>query len=98
MNMKKLANAQMNETELEFIVGGAGFVYIMKRDDGKFDVASSEIELDPAKVKAFLQLKPVDKSMNNAITHAYRDVTSAQLERVKNHLNGVYNGCKFFEI
>lgn len=98
MNMNKFANAQMSEKELEFVAGGAGFVYIMKRTDEKFDVVSSDKELDPAKVKDFLQNKPVDSSMNDATTMAYREVTSAQLNGVKNHLNKVYGGCKFIFI
>ena len=98
MNMKKFANAQMSEKELEIVAGGAGFVYIMKRNDGKFDVASSEKELDPAKVKKFLQFQPVDQSMNDAISNAYREVPGHQLETVKKHLNKVYGGCKFISI
>ena len=95
MEMKKFANAQMGEAELDFVVGGAGFSYIIKRKDGKYNVVTANRKLDVAEIKLLLNGGPIDSKLNKADPFIVRDVTDKQMSTVKKQLNAAYGGCKF---
>ncbi len=93
----ELMNQVMTDMELDNVVGGAGYAYIMKRKDGKYDIASATDKLTPAQVKGILAGKPpaslgIVKSIR---THFHVGIQANKLDAIKQKLNKVYKGCKF---
>ena len=94
---KELMNQVMTDMELDNVVGGAGYAYIMKRKDGKYDIVSATDKLTPAQVKGILAGKPpaslgIVKSIR---THFHVGIQANKLDAIKQKLNKVYKGCKF---
>lgn len=97
MANEKLMDKVMSEEDLELVAGGAGYAYIMKRKDGKYDVVGASGKLTPAQVKGILAGKPpaalgITKSIS---THFHVGVQADKLDLLKKKLNKVYKGCKF---
>lgn len=93
----ELMNQVMTDMELDNVVGGAGYAYIMKRKDGKYDIVSATDKLTPAQVKGILAGKPpaslgIVKSIR---THFHVGIQANKLDAIKQKLNKVYKGCKF---
>lgn len=93
----ELMNQVMTDMELDNVVGGAGYAYIMKRKDGKYDIVSATDKLTPAQVKGILAGKPpaslgIVKSIR---IHFHVGIQANKLDAIKQKLNKVYKGCKF---
>ncbi len=96
----KLLEKFMTVDELDNVVGGAGYAYFMKREDGKYNIVSATDELTPAQIKGILEGKaPASLGIAKSIrTNFNIGVSADMLPAIKQKLDKIYKGCTFKEI
>ncbi len=97
---KEIMDKVMDDMELDAVVGGAGFAYIRKRADGKYDILASSIELDKKQVEGLLEGKSPDSlGITKSIKfHPHVGLQANKLAAAKKAVNRIYNGCTFKNI
>ncbi|ORT98933.1 hypothetical protein D081_2298 [Anaerovibrio sp. JC8] len=96
----ELMHKVMDDMELDAVVGGAGYAYIRKRADGKYDILSSSIKLKKEQAMGLLEGKnPASLGITKSFKfHPHVGLQADKLPAVKKALNKLYKGCTFTNI
>lgn len=97
---EKIMDKVMSDMELDAVVGGAGYAYIRKRADGKYDILASSIKLNKEQAEGLLKGKtPASLKISGSIKfHPHVGLQANKLGAVKKALNKLYKGCTFVNI
>lgn len=93
--MKKFNNA-MSDMDLEMVVCGAGFGYIVKKDNGNFVVLGYPTKLTSEQVRGLIKGDLTQThGLKNEEMVLLLDVPQKHLETVKKTLVSHFDGCGF---
>ena len=100
MANEELMDKIMSDEELEQVAGGRGYVYLTKREDGKYNIVSANKKLTADQAKGLLTGKvPAQAGINeNVVFNVMKGVSADKLDIVKSKLNKIYKGCDFVDL
>jgi len=96
--MKNKFQAMTND-DLEMVVGGMGYAYTRKKQNGNFEMVVCDKKLTNEQAKGLLAGDSPNKyGLNNNMITILSDVPQNRMDFTKNKLKEDYKGCEFYNL
>lgn len=96
--MTKKFQAMTND-DLEMVVGGMGYAYMRKKQNGNFEMVVCDKKLTNEQAKGLLAGDlPNQHGLNNNMITILSDVPQNSMDFTKNQLKEAYEGCEFYNL